>query len=195
MADKRSRRTRPRTPPAEVGVVTEPVTGVARGGIGTAANLEETQVLRTEELRSWAAAAEEGHRATEDPLPEPAPATSPAHTESPAADQPEEAPVSTPVAVAVVAAARSRRSTPSPGRSSRFAGLAGVLAVLFVVLAGVALVVSGGDGPGFGTGPAADATSSAAPAAESLQADGKKDGKDCKGKGRGNNCDDGDDGD
>lgn len=191
MADKRSRRTRPRTPPTEVGVVTEPVTGVARGGIGTAANLEETQVLRTEELRSWAAAAEEGHRATDDPQPEPVPATSPAQPESPA----DAAPDAAPVAAAVVAAARTRRSTSSPGRPNRFAGLAGVLAVLFVVLAGVALVVSGGDGPGFGTGPAADATSSAAPAAESLQADGKKDGKDCKGKGRGNNCDEGGDGD
>ena len=188
MTDTKSRRKRKRASAVKTVVepvaaaATQPVTGVARGGMGTAANLEETQVLRTEDLRSWAVAAAAEPEQRPEPAAEPAP--------EPAA---EPAPVAAaPVAVAAVAAApvaaatRTRRATRSPGRD-RFAGLAGMLAILFVVLAGAAFLVSRDDGSGPAIVPAADATQTPAPTEDR---GGKKDEKgNCKGKGHGDNCD------
>jgi len=191
MTDTKARRARKRASAVKTVVepvaaaATQPVTGVARGGMGTAANLEETQVLRTEDLRSWAAAAEAEPEQPPEPAAEPAPvAAAPVVAESGAA-----APVAVaPVAAAPVAAAtRTRRATRSPGRD-RFAGLAGMLAILFVVLAGAAYVVSRDDGSGPAIVPAADATQTPAPTEDR---GGKKDEKgNCNGKGHGNNCDD-----
>jgi hypothetical protein len=98
-------------------------------------------------------------------------------------------PVATPPRVAAVRRReRATRRTPN-----RFAGLAGVLAVVLVVLAGVAILTTRDGGlAGSGTQPGAAATPTAEPAAS--QADngggGKKDGKG-NGKGKGNGGDGG----
>lgn len=171
--------------------------------MGTAANLEETQVYRTEDLRSWADAPESAPpedapesapELVQHPAPEPAPVAAAAIAAAPVAAAPvaaapaAAAPVAAPVTAGPVAAAtRAHRIASSP-RRDRFAGLAGILAVLFVVLAGAVLVTTQNGGPGIA--PAAEASPTPAP----TEADrgGKNDEKgNCKGKGHGNNCDEG----
>jgi hypothetical protein len=137
-----------------------PVTGVAAGGLGTAANLEETQVLRTTDIDALESAAAQPA--------EPVPAASIERVPTPRV-----------------------RSSAQPAR-----GLAGVLAVALVVLAGVAIIATRDDGTA-GAGsvlPPAGSTAPMATAApdreEGREGNGDK-GKKCNGKGRGNNCEGG----
>jgi len=168
-------------------------TGVAAGGLGTGANLDETQVFRTEELAKPSAS-----RAA--PPAEPEPVTNPEMAE--VAAEPVPTPVSpptpapTPIAPAPVVA---RRAT-SP-RERRGRGLAGVLAAALVVLAGVAFVVTRDAGtPVAGqTVPSAAAPATAPPEGNGAAGDGddrgrdgagKDNGKDkpCNGNGKGRGC-------
>jgi hypothetical protein len=142
---------------------------VARGSLGTAANLEETQVLRTEDLRSWAAAAEARQEAA-------------AESEPPAAESEAEpaaiAGAMSPPAVAAPVPPPAESASASVRPRDRFAGLAGVLAAVFVILAGATFLLTRHDQPG-GTGGAAVPSPTAAPAAT-------KEPKGDKGKGNGN---------
>jgi hypothetical protein len=147
-------------------------TGVAAGGLGTAANLEETQVLRTTDIDAsegaeLGAAADGG-----EPPAEPVP----------------------PASVERVPRHRVRSSS-QPAR-----GLAGVLAVALVVLAGVVILATRDDGTAGGgsvlppAGSTAPVETAAPDREEGREGDGDK-GKKCNGKGRGNNCDGGGDDD
>lgn len=186
----------PRASAAEPGAlppapVVAPVTGVASGGFGTAANLEETQVLRTANLEAFQAL--EAERSL---TPEPGEAASPGEpvvrvAAAPiVASQPTAPPdAATPVAFApapvhAVAAARTR-STRTTSNPKLFAGMAGVLAVVLVVLAGLAILTTNGNslaGPG-GAPPAAGSTPTAEPATADPDTGGSGGGK---GHGKGN---------
>ena len=197
------------------------VTGVARGGLGTAANLEDTQVLLTSDLQAAAkeverapvqgpTAAPEREVAPPPVAPQPRPAVKPVPVAVPAT--PPVAAASAPASAGVASAAGPppdqsapvRRvptvqpvgarhpSAAQPGR-----GLAGVLAAAFLVLAGVAFVVSRGDGTidAGGSVPGATAPATADPVVterpeEDNDGDGKGKGKgNGNGKGRGNGGD------
>lgn len=155
-------------------------TGVARGGLGTGANLDDTQVLSSAELARAAAAVEQDrpHSATEGS----AAAISHARAEAAAP-----APSAAPTAAAAVGPAAPRPARPVDQRGR---GLAGVLAAALAVLAGVALVVSQGGDP---VDPALAAPTVLATeqpngnAADPDREDRDK-GKDCRGNGRGNGC-------
>jgi hypothetical protein len=189
-----------------------PVTGVASVGLGTGANLEDTQVFPTEDLAAPAANTPEPVAATAAPPASP----EPAHAEpEPAPVQPARPLPSAPIAsapVSPVVAARSGRGSPNrqPGR-----GLTGLLAAALVVLAGVAFVVASNDGT-FGAGesvPSAGAPATAAPDANAGAGDGDRPGggndrgegndrdkdkdrdKPCQGNGNGRGCGGGDDDD
>jgi hypothetical protein len=164
------------------------VTGVASGGMGTGANLEDTQEFRTEDLVEAAASA-----------PEPPASLAPAAGVPVSAAR---APVAEPIAVPVKSApvhatTVPRRPSPTrpPGR-----GIAGLLAAALIVLAGVAFVVSRDDGE---LAAGQTVPSAAAPATQAPDANaggGKGDGpgngndrgkdkdKPCNGNGRGNGC-------
>jgi len=148
-------------------------TGVATGGLGTAANLDDTQILRTAglaEVEDEEAEAEVGPEVGPE-LVEPVVATV------------DPSPVPDPVRHVVA------RSGAGPG-SHRARGLAGLLAAVLVVLAGIAVLTTRDEGTlGVGTVPSVGAAPTAEPTADSDDRDGKRK---CKGKGRGNgNCDDG----
>jgi len=174
-----------------------PVTGVASGGLGTAANLEDTQVLRNEDLAEAAASQAEPVEPAAPPAPAPA---SIAPQPSPPVARPKVAPVP-PAPVRPTVVPRRTSSSRPPGR-----GLAGLLAAALVVLAGVAFVVSRNDGT-LGAGQAVPSATAPATAAPDGKADGgngegddndKGNGKDkdkpCNGNGngRGNDCGDDD---
>ena len=170
-----------------------PVTGVASGGLGTAANLEDTQILRNQDLAE--AAASQAEPVEHVAAPAPAPASVAPQPSAPVA-RPKIAPVpAAPVRPTV--AARGTSSNRRPGR-----GLAGLLAAALVVLAGVAFVVSRGDDT-LGAGQALPSVAAPATAAPDANADDRKepDDRDDRGKdkdkpchgngnGRGNGCDD-----
>ena len=168
------------------------VTGVASGGLGTGANLDETQVLRT----TQAAPEEHAAFAAAEPSPvdsgpvAPDPAMPAAAAPAAVASAPDE---SAPVEPAPVAPIRSTGVRPRPdarGRPAR--ALAGVLAAVFLVLAGVAFLTTAKEAT-LGTGQSAPAIGPAV-TAEPTAGEGDGDGK-CKGKGNGNgngNCGDGD---
>jgi hypothetical protein len=173
-----------------------PVTGVAAGGLGTAANLEETQVLRTTDIDALegadldaAAGADDG--AGEAPVSAGAPEPVPARAPEPVAASVAAARRAEPVPAASIERVPTPRvrSSPQPAR-----GLAGVLAVALVVLAGVAIIATRDDGTA-GAAPVVPPAGSittaetAAPDRENgREGDGDK-AKKCNGKGRGNNCD------
>jgi hypothetical protein len=173
-----------------------PITGVASGSLGTAANLDDTQVMRTADLERAAAESAVPAWLTDDapPLPdeqdawddeaavEPAPVTRavPAreHVQPPERVRPR-SPVKP----------RPRGGSNRGGRLT--SALAGAVAgALLVLVAGAALLGAMG---AFGTNPAtggppfADATETPAamPTAEPTKAP-----KDCHGKGKGNDCKD-----
>ena len=182
------------------------VTGVASGGLGTGANLEDTQVFRTEDLAEAAASPAEPVA-----TPTAAPAAGAPHAAAPVDAATAEpvparlapAPVAEPIAGPVPAApVRSavvpRRNSPNrpPGR-----GIAGLLAAALVVLAGVAFVVSRDDAT-LDAGQALPSAAEPATAAPDANADGGNGGnggngdndrgkdkdKPCNGNGRGNGC-------
>jgi len=121
-----------------------PITGVATGSLGTAANLDDTQVLRTEDLR--AAAAEAGWLEEDVPA-----AAEPVAAAEPAAGAP--------VAAAPAASAPTAAVKPSspPGRRRNVPALAGVVAfVVLLLIAGSGFVsqldLGTATGPGFPAG-------------------------------------------
>jgi len=184
-----------------------PITGVAGGSLGTAANLDDTQVLATEDLKAAAPAwldddapgvAGEPPASVppvplaapvETPAPRKAtvalvatpPASAPPASAPPASAPPASAPLAQPVAVRP--STRSRRSMPA---------LAGVAALVLLLLVAGSGFLSQLD-LGLGTGPAGPGATAgalveaqASPTAEPKEA-GKGNGK-CHGKGRGNHC-------
>ena len=125
-----------------------PITGVAAGSFGTAANLDDTQVLRTEDLR--AAAAEAGWLEEDVPAAEPVAAAEPA--------------AAAPVAAAPAASAPTAAVKPSPpsGRRRNVPALAGVLAFVVLLLIAGSGFISQLD-LGTATGPGLPAGLSTAP--------------------------------
>lgn len=157
-----------------------PITGVASGGLGTAANLDDTQVMRTADLER--AAAEIGVPAwlTNDPPPLP-----PAEEQIPAAT-PEAAPEHLQPRERVKPARRARSSAEGGRRTTALAGaVAGALLVLVVGAAMLGAMGGFGTNPAAGGPPFADGTQAplATPTAEP-QKKGKGEG--CHGKG--NDC-------
>lgn len=153
--------TGPRSHPAQENRPVAAATGVASGGLGTGANLDDTQVFLTKDL-----AVSEASGAAPDAEGPPEPSAEPVHHESVAHEpvaQPVEAPASsvpigaavasppappaqpeppapTPVHAAPVHPTVARRESGSHRQRRR--GLAGVLAATLVVLAGVAFLVT-----------------------------------------------------
>ena len=130
-----------------------PVTGVASGGLGTGANLEDTQVFHTEDLAASAPRTPDPIAETPEPIaaapaPPVSPEPAPVHPAKPVASPPDASAPDASAPVSPVVPARSGRGSPNrqPGR-----GLAGLLAAALVVLAGVAFVVASNDGT-FGAG-------------------------------------------
>jgi len=164
-----------------------PITGVASGSLGTAANLDDTQVMRTADLQRAAAEVAVPAWLTDDapPLPEEPeawaaePISARQHVQPPERVEPRE-PVKP-----------RRRAAPGTGGDRRRTALAGAVAGAFLVLVvGAAMLGAMG---GFGTNPAAgepplaDATQAplAMPTAEPT-----REPKGCHGKGKGNDCKD-----
>jgi len=160
-----------------------PITGVAAGSLGTAANLDDTQVMRTEDLQ----AAAPGWLDDDDPAVVPAPAAveheelAPVETPPQAEPAEAEAPVKTPASrAAVQTSTRSRRSMPA---------LAGVAALVLLLLIAGSGFFSQLD-LGGGTGPAPAASGNALIEAAPSATPEPKQGKGANGKchGRGHNC-------
>ena len=169
------------------------MTGVASGGIGTGANLDDTQVFRTEDLAEAAAS----------PPEPPASAAPQAGVPVSAASAPVAEPIARPVPVAPVRPTVVPRGTSANRRPGR--GLAGLLAAALVVLAGVAFMFTRDDGA-LGAGqaiPSAAASATAAPDANAGGGGGNDPGDDggngkdkdkpCNGNGRGKGCEGDDD--
>ena len=170
-----------------------PITGVAAGSLGTAANLDDTQVLRTEDLKA----------AAPDWLDEDVPAAAAvepvARTESSAAADAPAVAESVVPAEPVVAPPPQPRARRSPGAASSAVSawrrrsppaLAGVAALLVLLLIAGSGFLSQLD-LGLGAGPAGPAASAGAltEAQPSPTAEPKEGGKEkCHGKGRGNSC-------
>jgi len=188
-----------------------PITGVATGNLGTAANLDDTQVLRTEDLQAAAAATwldDEGppvapasgvippaelellrtapNRTAAPPTPvEPAPA--PARPEAPRAPV-----VATGTQTSAVAASRpsaQRRNVPA------LAGVAALIVLLLIAGSGFLsrLDLGVGAGPAGPAGPDASANAlieaAPSPSAEPKIDPGKGGGRGkCHGHGHGKNC-------
>ncbi len=189
-----------------------PVTGVATGGLGTGANLEDTQVFRTEDLGpAQAADADPPAGPAEHDLAaqhaDPAEPAVPPPAVPPMAALPVEPVQREPVPLAP-APSGPVQATVSPRRASigqqRGRGIAGLLAAALVVLTGVAFMVSRDDNTlGAGqTAPSAEAPATANPDGNNTGGGGGGDdpgkGKDkdndkgCHGNGRGNGCGGGD---
>ena len=172
------------------------VTGVASGGLGTGANLEDTQVFRTEDLAAPAAETAQPHESPAVPA------------ANPVLVAVASAPIAEPIARPVPAAPVRPTVVPRRSSSNRPAGrgVAGLLAAALVVLAGVAFVVTQDDGT-VDAGqavPSAAAPATAAPDANAGGGNGNDPGrgndggngkdkdKPChgNGNGRGNDCGD-----
>ena len=162
--------TRKRTKAATTAEV--PITGVAAGGLGTAANLDDTQVLRTEDLQAapdWLGDDAAVAATAESVAAQPVVATRPRAMARGSAG----------AASAAVSAWR-RRSPPA---------LAGVAALLVLLLIAGSGFLSQLDF-GLGAGPAGPAASENVliEAAPSPTAEPKGGKEKCHGKGRGNSC-------
>jgi len=182
-----------------------PITGVASGSLGTAANLDDTQVMRTADLERAAAELAvpawltgDAPPLTDDapPLPDDSEAWASGSVVEPVPD-PRDVPVRERVQPRERAQAHGRtKSGPRPrgsiNVSRRTSALAGAAAgAMLVLLAGAALLGNAGGltpNPGVGQGqpfanssPEPDATPTAEPT---------KEGKGCHGKGKGSDCKD-----
>ena len=191
-----------------------PITGVAGGSLGTAANLDETQVLSTADLKAaapaWLDDDAPERAAPPDVMPPEdlaalgAPSEAPPVATAGAAAvrkaQPEAAPptVAAPVVPAVVHAAprvrpQGRSAEQAPSR--RVPALAGMAALVILVLVAGAGLLSQLDLGAAGAPTTAPVVVSPtgeptlATAAPRQEQAGKGKGH-CKGKGHGNNCDD-----
>jgi hypothetical protein len=176
--------------PANAPPRAEGVTGVASGALGTAANLDETQVLTAADL--------DAHQAVDaEPAIEAEPAVAPAASGSlpPAASAARVRPAPRPPAPAGARGPRQVEAAPvlpvvatgisrtAAGRPSRFGGLAGLLAVGLMLLVGLAILSTRGNGVASvgGTPPHAGSTPTQAVPTEKPKAGGKD-----KGHGNGN---------
>jgi len=175
-----------------------PITGVASGNLGTAANLDDTQVMRTADLQRAAAAIAGPTWLTDDapPLPDEPEAWASGSVVEPVPD-PRDVPVRERVQPRERVQSRARaKAGPQPRRgvnvSRRTSALAGVAAgAVLVLLAGAALLGNPGSlttNSGVGQGPPF-AESSFEPFA-TPSAEPTKDAKSCHGKGKGNGCKD-----
>jgi hypothetical protein len=163
-----------------------PITGVASGSLGTAANLDDTQVMRTADLQRAAAEVAVPAWLTEDapPLPDEPGAWASGAVVEPAPDAHD-----VPARERVKARPQGRASVNVSRRTSALAGAAaGALLVLLVGAALLGNVASLTPNAGVGLGPPlADASLEpvATPTAEPT-----KEPKGCHGKGKGNDCKD-----
>ncbi len=186
-------------------------TGVATGGLGTAANLEDTQVLSSAELAAaaaavepdraeppppgatagtpaaaWPVAAAAGTTATAGQAAAASPGQGPSGQAAPALSSPINASAvgAAPVHAAPVRAVRAGRERADPHRGR---GLAAVLAAALVVLGGVAFVIGQGGDP---IDPARAAPTTLSTVAPDGDAAGEKDREpdEDKNKGNGKDC-------
>lgn len=120
-----------------------PVTGVARGGLGTATNLDDTQVYALDDLRDPLPAAPQQE-------PEVEPEARPVADRSPeprAQVAPARRPIAAPAAVAAAASSRPQRSVGRP-----ILGIAGVIAAVALAVVVGSSVLANRDGGGLGAG-------------------------------------------
>jgi hypothetical protein len=157
-----------------------PITGVASGSRGTAANLDDTQVMRTADLERAAAEAGVAAWLTDGAAPEPENVPVPERVRAPDRVKPRER---------AKAPTQARTGLRVGRRTSALAGAA--VGASLMLLAGAALLGSLGTtstNPGLGQGPPF-AESSLEPFA-TPSAEPSKEGKGCHGKGKGNDCKD-----
>ena len=180
--------------PAESQVA--PIIGVASGSLGTGANLDDTQVMRTADLQRAAAEVAVPVWLTGDapPLPDEEDAWAGEAVVGPAAAAravPVREHVQPPERVQAREPVKPRQRAGSGGGGRRTGALAGAIAgALLVLVVGAALLgAMGGFGtnPPTGGAPLADATG--APAAMPTT-EPTKEPKGCHGKGKGNDCKD-----
>jgi hypothetical protein len=170
-----------------------PITGVATGSLGTAANLDDTQVMRTADLQRAAAEIGVPLWLTDDAPPLPEAEAWPSGTVVEPLPDPREMParerVQSRERVHPPERTRSRPET-RPLVSRRTSALAGAAAgAALVLLAGAALLGNVGSltpNSGVGQGPPF-ADSSQGPFATTT-AEPTQQGKDCHGKGKDNGC-------
>jgi hypothetical protein len=168
---------------------------VASGSLGTGANLDDTQVMRTADLQRAATAAAVPAWLTDDapPLSDEADAWPDEHVVDPAPVAravPARDHVQPPERVQPREPVKPRQRAVANGGGRRTSALAGaVVGALLVLVAGAALLGAMGafgTNPATGGAPFADATEApAVPTAEPT-----KEPKDCHGKGKGNDCKD-----
>jgi hypothetical protein len=193
VSDRRSKQTRESD---------APITGVAAGGLGTAANLDDTQVMKTADLEAAAPAwlASELPQAGQEPAAPPPADIQPEQAAPPPADlEPEPAPTMavSPALPARRSQTRSRNGVLS-GRSRSLPALAGVVAVIMLLVVAGAGFFSQLDLGNAANLPAG--ASAAAPTATGVAAtQAPKAPKDrggghggCRGHGHGNDCGGGD---
>jgi hypothetical protein len=157
-----------------------PITGVASGSLGTAANLDDTQVMRTADLERAATEAGVAAWFTDDAAPEPVNAPVPERVKALDRVKP-----------------RDRVAAPGPGQTGsrigrRTSALAGAaVGALLMLLAGAALFGSlGSTSPNQGPGQGPPFAESSLEPFATPSAEPSKEGKGCHGKGKGNDCKD-----
>ena len=176
-----------------------PITAVAAGSLGTAANLDDTQVMRTEELKAAAPGwlDDDGSAVAQEPAaiqPEELPPVRAPRNATPAERV---APVKTPAprpAITAPPAQTAARTRPAAVRSSTqsrrsMPALAGVAAlVLLLLIAGSGFLSQLDLGSGTGPAPASSANAliEAAPSPTPAPKEGK--GGNGKCRGRGHDC-------
>jgi hypothetical protein len=183
-----------------------PITGVAAGGLGTAANIDDTQVMRTADLQAAAASPDwlddDAPAVAPDPEPIPADELALLHGQLGSPDAPAQALQAEPV-VAPPPRAKPRRDrtavaasgTPIWRRRSAPA-VAGVAALaILLLIAGSGFLSQLDLGVGAGSEPAAstNALIEAAPSPSAEPKEAKAGHGKCHGRGHGNNCQGGED--
>ena len=159
-----------------------PITGVASGSLGTAANLDDTQVMRTADLERAVAELTVPAWLTDDPPPLPSvleQARGRALDPKPEHVQPRQR---------VKPALRAGSSASGGRRTSVLAGA--VAGALLVLVVGAAMLGATG---GFGANPAAGGPALGDPTQAPVATpspEPSKEGKGCHGKGKGNDCKD-----
>lgn len=170
-----------------------PITGVASGSLGTAANLDDTQVMRTADLQRAAAELAVPAWLTDDapplpgasgafvePTPDPHDLPAPEHVRPRERVQPRQRPRA------------GSQPGPGPRVSRRTSALAGAAAgAVLVLLAGAALLGHAGSlTPNSGVGQGPPFTESSLAPVATPTAEPTNEGKGCHGKGKGNGCKD-----